>query len=62
MQRRVFQTAMMLAALLLLPAAAMAQEQPATVVAVPQLATPENVATSAGDTGLIARYSAESVS
>ena len=58
MQRRILHKATILAALLM-PAAALAQEQPATVVAVPQLATPENVATSAGDTGLIARYVAD---
>ncbi|WP_294013407.1 Tol-Pal system beta propeller repeat protein TolB [Sphingomonas sp.] len=39
--------------------AAIAQDKPATVIAVPQLATPENVATPAGDTGLIARYVAD---
>ena len=38
---------------------AVAQETPATVIAVPQLATPENVSTPAGDTGLIARYVAD---
>ena len=47
------------ALLAVLPATALAQEKPATVVAVPQLATPENVSTPAGDTGLIARYVAD---
>ena len=41
------------------PTAATAQDNPASVIAVPQLATPDNVATSAGDTGLIARYVAD---
>ena len=41
------------------PTVAVAKGTPATVVAVPQLATPENVATSAGDTGLLARYVAD---
>jgi len=45
--------------LALLPTVATAQDKPATVVAVPPLATPENVSTSAGDTGLIARYVAD---
>jgi TolB protein len=49
----------MLLAVPALPAAATAQDRPATVIAVPQLATPENVSTSAGDTGLIARYVAD---
>ena len=49
----------MLFAGLSVPTTAMAQDKPATVVAVPQLATPENVTTSAGDTGLIARYVAD---
>ena len=58
MQRRIF-TMPTLLAVLLLPVAATAQVQPPSVIAVPQLATPENVATSAGDTGLIARYVAD---
>ena len=44
---------------LLLPAAAGAQETAPAVIIVPQLATPENVATPAGDTRLIARYVAD---
>jgi TolB protein len=44
----------------LLPAApALAQDKPPSVIAVPQFSTPENVATAAGDTGLIARYVAD---
>ena len=43
----------------LVPNAALAQGTPVTVVAVPQLSTPDNVATSAGDTGLLARYVAD---
>jgi TolB protein len=46
-------------AVLSAPVPAIAQEKPATVIAVPQLATPENVSTPAGDTGLIARYVAD---
>ncbi len=42
-----------------LPTAAAAQDKPATVVAVPPLATPENVSTPAGVTGLLARYVAD---
>jgi TolB protein len=41
--------------------AALAQGTPVTVVAVPQLSTPDNVSTSAGDTGLLARYVADVV-
>src|SRR5687768_17885503 len=44
---------------LLLPAAASAPETAPAVIIVPQLATPENVATPAGDTRLIARYVAD---
>ena len=44
---------------LLVPAMAAAQDKPPQVIAVPQLATPENVSTPAGDTGLIARYVAD---
>lgn len=56
MQRRKIKFwAMILAVLLPTPAMA----QPATVVAVPPLATPENVSTAAGDTGLLARYVAD---
>jgi TolB protein len=44
---------------MLSPGAATAQGTPITVVAVPQLATPDNVATPAGDTGLLARYVAD---
>lgn len=58
MRRKIFSLAMLVAALAL-PAAAVAQDKPPTVIAVPQLATPENVATPAGDTGLIARYVAD---
>ncbi|WP_309661000.1 Tol-Pal system beta propeller repeat protein TolB [Sphingomonas sp.] len=47
------------AAMLVLPSSAMAQGTPVTVVAVPQLATPDNVSTPAGDTGLLARYVAD---
>ncbi|MGI8612216.1 MAG: Tol-Pal system beta propeller repeat protein TolB [Sphingomicrobium sp.] len=55
--RRVFlKLALLLASV---PGAAAAQETPASVIAVPQLATPENVSTAAGDTGLIARYVAD---
>ncbi|HEU4704742.1 MAG TPA: Tol-Pal system beta propeller repeat protein TolB [Sphingomicrobium sp.] len=46
-------------AALLAPAMAAAQDKPPQVIAVPQLATPENVSTPAGDTGLIARYVAD---
>ena len=56
MRRASFILALLLAAV---PGAATSQETPASVIAVPQLATPENVATSAGDTGLIARYVAD---
>lgn len=45
--------------LAILPQAALAQGTPVTVVAVPQLATPGNVSTSAGDSGLLARYVAD---
>jgi len=61
MQRRIFSWGMVLATLLL-PSAAAAQEKAPTVIAVPQMATPENVATPAGDTGLIARYVADVIS
>jgi TolB protein len=44
---------------LLLSTAASAQETAPAVIIVPQLATPENVATPAGDTRLIARYVAD---
>ncbi len=44
---------------MLAPEAALAQGTQVTVVAVPQLATPENVSTSAGDSGLLARYVAD---
>lgn len=47
------------AAMLLMPSPAIAQGVPATVISVPQLATPDNVATPAGDTGLLARYVAD---
>ena len=58
MRREGFKLAMLLAALVS-AAPAFAQEKPAIVVAVPQLATPDNVSTPAGDTGLIARYVAD---
>lgn len=48
-----------LLAVLMLSAPATAQPAAPSVIAVPQLATPENVATPAGDTGLIARYVAD---
>ena len=44
---------------ILLSGSALAQGTPVTVVAVPQLATPDNVSTPAGDTGLLARYVAD---
>lgn len=59
MQRPILTIVPVLIAALLSPIAATAQVQPPAVVAVPQLATPDNVATSAGDTGLIARYVAD---
>ncbi|MEO8547549.1 MAG: Tol-Pal system beta propeller repeat protein TolB [Sphingomicrobium sp.] len=43
----------------MLPTIATAQDKPAIVVAVPPLATPKNVTTAAGDTGLIGRYVAD---
>jgi len=43
----------------LLPATANAQNKAPTVIAVPQFATPENVSTSAGNTGTIARSVAD---
>ncbi|HUE78687.1 MAG TPA: Tol-Pal system beta propeller repeat protein TolB [Sphingomicrobium sp.] len=58
MRKRAFNLAMLLA-VMLLPGAAAAQDQAPTVIAVPPLATPENVATAAGDTGLLARYVAD---
>ena len=58
MRRDGFKLAILMAALVS-PGAAVSQEKPATVIAVPQLATPENVSTPAGDTGLIARYVAD---
>lgn len=56
MRRGLFSLAIGIVAL---QAPAIAQDKPPTVIAVPQLATPENVATPAGDTGLIARYVAD---
>ncbi len=56
MQRRYLSWATLLA---MLPAPALAQTGAPTVIAVPPLATPENVSSSAGDTGLIARYVAD---
>lgn len=58
MRRGGSRLAVLLAALGL-PAMAAAQDKPPAVIAVPQLATPENVSTPAGDTGLIARYVAD---
>lgn len=58
MQGRTFKFWTMLAAALL-PATASAQGAPATVIAVPQFATPQNVTTSAGYTGTIARSVAD---
>jgi TolB protein len=55
--QRKFRT--LLLAALLLPGPALAQDKAPTVIAVPQFATPENVSTPAGDTGLIARYVAD---
>src|SRR5687768_3889061 len=62
MMRRVRSGLTIALAGLLLPAAASAQETAPAVIIVPQLATPENVATPAGDTGLIARYVADVIS
>ena len=56
MQRVNFILALLLASV---PGEVTAQDTPAAVIAVPQLATPENVSTPAGDTGLIARYVAD---
>jgi TolB protein len=58
MQRRILNLVMPMAAALM-PSAAMAQAGAPAVISVPQLATPENVTTSAGNTGLIARYVAD---
>jgi TolB protein len=57
MQRGGFKLAVLAA--LAMPAAAFAQDSAPSVIIVPQLATPENVATPAGDTRLIARYVAD---
>ena len=59
MMRRLGLNLTMLVAAPLAWVPAIAQDKPATVIAVPQLATPENVATPAGYTGLIARYVAD---
>ncbi len=56
---RVSSRATLVLAGLLLPAAVNAQETAPAVIIVPQLATPENVATPAGDTRLLARYVAD---
>ena len=57
MRRSGFRLAFLLAAAM--PAAASAQDTAPSVIIVPQLATPENVATPAGDTRLLARYVAD---
>ncbi len=57
MKRLILIWAMLTAALL--PASAGAQDKPATVVIVPPLSTPENVMTSAGYSGVIARQVAD---
>ena len=57
--QRLCSRAMLGLAGLLLPAAASAQETAPSVIIVPQLATPESVATPAGDTRLLARYVAD---
>ena len=57
MRRSGFRLALVLAAAM--PAAASGQDTAPSVIIVPQLATPENVATPAGDTRLLARYVAD---